>query len=118
MTRESFGHIFYSCPSVAPLIDHMLTLFNVGNLDEEDKKILYWTGFIERHEKLQFLYLTLWEIFRHNLFRHKLRKNIPNHISLLQDSIFCLKTTVYNKPEYRLLIDTYPVLAVLRRTLG
>jgi hypothetical protein len=117
-TRESFNHIFFSCPSVSVIIDYLLEFFLIGNMNLEEKKSFFWTGYVDRQENLQHLYLIFWESARFSIYRYKKRRSIPNPLMVKNDIFFNLKTSIYSKPGYRTYIDSCPALARWLPALG
>jgi hypothetical protein len=118
-TRESFGHLFFTCPVASGLIDSLLTTyFNLDGMNLLDKKKLVWSGELDDAANYQFILLFFWESFRFTLYRYKLRKRIPNHIMVANEVFFCIKTNLWNKPQLRQKIISCHVLANWPRALG
>jgi hypothetical protein len=117
-TRESFVHLFFSCPSVHVLITRLLEYFLVGNLSREELSDFFWLGIVHRQEKTQFFFVVFWETFRYFIYRYKSHRKIPNEIMLKNDIFFSIKSSLMHSAGYRALIESDPALARWLQALG
>jgi hypothetical protein len=117
--RESFNHIFFTCPTVAPLVRELKDLFEFDTvLSGAEFKQFYWTGMVEGHENKQLLYLMFWDYYRYSIYRYKVRRKIPNIVMVKNHIFFNLSTTICRRIEIRTLINNSPELARWLPALG
>jgi hypothetical protein len=118
--RESLSHTFYDCPTSSNAINHVIiTIFN-HNLNAEEKKEFYWNGAHPdpelRHCK-DYL-LLIWDLVRYIIYQYKQKRVVPNHIMILNDLIFCIRTTLMVKRQFRHMVANVNSLADLAQALG
>jgi exonuclease III len=117
--RESFGHLFFSCPTTDSILTHLLnTYFPWNDLDLDSRKNLIWCGYRTGSEKIQLPLLLFWEAARYSIYRYKLKRTIPNTLEVCRDALFCIKTTLYSNNQYKILINSTPELARWLPALG
>jgi hypothetical protein len=95
LQRDSFIHCFFDCP-----VTKKLLLYTLGKLDlnillvePEIFRICYWYGIYTHTEMTtskNFLLTLIFDVFRYLLFKHRLRRHIPNSESFFSEFRFFL----------------------------
>jgi hypothetical protein len=119
--RESFEHLFFSCPTATGIINYLLdNYFNLVFDSIADKKNFIWNGIIEGNgnENCQFLLFFFWEAYRFLLYRYKLKKHIPNPVSIKNELFFIVKTTIMRIPQFQTKITGTELFARWLPALG
>jgi hypothetical protein len=117
-TRESFAHIFFSCPTTIELIRNLLRFFVTAPDDNLSIKKLVWNGELAGADNIQFILLFFWDSFRYTVYRYKVSRRIPNFLMVKKEIFFIIKTTLYNKNNFRNIIDNTRELANWLPALG
>jgi hypothetical protein len=88
-SEETFSHLFFSCPTtrslLAVLVDRMEP---APDMDSENFKKLYWYGLSDEHVYHTKPILLCFEIFRYILWKHKMRRKVPNRVKFLEEVLF------------------------------
>jgi len=116
--RESFNHLFYTCPVTKNLIGRIISDCNdVPAYDSNDFKKMYWYGIFINDEENVDAYLIFFSLFRTLLYRYKLRRKIPNPDCFKREFMFALSCIMVNRSlnrKYR----TLPMFSRIQQALG
>jgi exonuclease III len=92
--RDSFVHFFFNCATTKYLLNYIISKLN---LDPEtvggDFKQMYWYGIHGPNvtKMNNFLTTLLFDVFRYILYKHKIRRHIPNRDVLYNELIFTME---------------------------
>jgi hypothetical protein len=110
-TRESFNHLI-------TITDILRLYFDLGNINENDRKKFVWTGITDGNDHQQPVLIIFWELVRYSIYKYKLKKRIPNSIMIANETFFNVKTTLLQNVALEQTIRSSPVLARWLPALG
>jgi hypothetical protein len=118
-TRESFKHIFFTCPVSSQFVNVIVRdCFPLPRLTVAQVCEFFWNGYLDGKDDIQFLLNFFWETFRYVVYRYKLRRKIPNVVMIKNEIFFIIKTTLYCKDSYIRTMENDPTLARWVQAIG
>jgi hypothetical protein len=121
--RDSFIHCFLLCPVTKKLLLKFLDSFGLNflNADPESFRICYWFGIFRPTVMTagkNFLLTLIFDVFRYIVYRHRLRRHIPNQDSFLDEYRFIMKTIFSIRNRLAIEADSWQPLAGFTRAIG
>jgi hypothetical protein len=95
--RESFRHVFFSCPFTTNILNDTLAFFFELVLTQEEFVDFYWSGTLADNDNLQNFFIFFWDMVRFVVYRYKTFRRNPNPTMTGRDIIFQLSTNIPNK---------------------
>ena len=91
-TRETFGHIFFSCPVTYSLLNNLATHLEPRlDLETELFKDLYWYGRYDDNTAIESSLLLFFDTVRYLIWKFRCRRKIPNWNMLAREIKFTLE---------------------------
>jgi hypothetical protein len=117
--RESFSHCFYDCDTVNNFIYRFNREF-FGEVDPDRIKTGYWFGYYRNTDSLsrQGTNNVIFDIFRFIIFKAKTRNILPTYMDVRQQTIFLIKTTLFNNFRLRAILTNDGWYARILPALG
>jgi hypothetical protein len=103
LVRETFFHLFFSCPTTCLLLRGMTRLG--GHLYSPDENLFiekYWFGSIDGKPTVPLI--LIYEIFRYVIWKFKLRRIVPTQINFFENFVSCLRQIKLLRPGF---FDTF-----------
>jgi Reverse transcriptase (RNA-dependent DNA polymerase) len=121
--RDSFIHCFLLCPVTKKLLIKFLDNYGLNflNADPESFRICYWFGNFSPTVMTagkNFLLTLIFDVFRYIVYRHRLRRHIPNQDSFLDEYRFTMKTIFSIRNKLAIEADSWQPLARFTRAIG
>jgi hypothetical protein len=118
-TRDSFIHLFYQCQTTNSLLRHLLNLFEpVPDMNTNMFYNMYWYGCYDENPTWEFTLNIVFDVFRFLVFKHKLRRKIPNSLQFINELKFILEITARRNQSIRVALLANNMIANLLPALG
>ena len=117
--RESFSHFFLTCPITWNLIFQWTRSLNLApDIETLDFQNLFWYGTVNLTSDDSGTTALIMDLFKYVLWKSKLRRRLPNHLSLSKELKFIIEISCFQSQKLRHRLLNNNLLANLFQAQG
>jgi hypothetical protein len=119
--RDSYRHLFFTCPVTVDLLRELFSKIDLTFDDNEKIRDIYWYGIYDKDNicmSTVLCYNIVFDMFRHIVYRYKLRKVLPIFGDVYIQLKFALKCVCTANKKFSAALGKVENLAIFSRALG